>query len=90
MRAIWTGHFANKRAVVIEYLDAAITTIGDIDVSLRVRRNAMGRVELSRSLSCLAPLSHPIAVVIELGDPRINVATADEDVAFPVPGNVSR
>src|ERR1700694_3622922 len=50
----------------------------------------MEQVELARTVAVLAPGLDPIAVLAELGDARIDVAVADEDVAGRIPGHVGR
>src|SRR5467141_3858990 len=41
-------------SVAVEHFDARIAAIGDVDVSLRVRGDAMRRIELSRLVAGLA------------------------------------
>ena len=51
----------------------------------------MRRVELALAAAGGAPLLYPVAVlVVELSDPRIDVAVADEYVALGIPGDVGR
>src|ERR1700676_5301979 len=77
-------------AVGIEYLDASIAAIRHVDIALGVGRDAVRRIELSGPASRLTKRLHPVAVLVELGHARIDVAVADEDIPLRVPGDVGR
>src|SRR5579863_5279958 len=75
-------------AVDVEDLDAAVIAIGDIDCAARVGDNVMQRAELAFAIAGLAPRLQPVAVLVELGDARIDIAVADEDIAGRIPGDI--
>ena len=82
------GDLAQQSSIGIENLDAPIAAIGHIDVALRIGSDAVRRVELAGAAAGRAPLLHPVAILVEFGDARIDVAITDEDVALRVPGDV--
>src|SRR5262249_15145617 len=57
---------------------------------LRIRSDAMRRIELALLFAGLAPGFNPVAVLIELRDARVDVAVTDEDIALRVPCDVGR
>ena len=59
-------YFTQECSIVIEYLNAAIAAIGDIDVALRIRSDAVGRIEFAWTAAWFAPLLHPVAVLVVL------------------------
>src|ERR1700677_3483388 len=75
-------------SIGIENLDAPVAAIGHVDVALRIGRDAVRRIELAGAAAGSAPLFHPVAILVELGDARVNIAIADEDVALRVPGDI--
>src|SRR5206468_648966 len=82
-------HLAHELAALIEHLDAAVAPVGDINVALVVGGNAVRRVELSElSPSWFAVRADPVAVLVELGDARVDVPVADVDIALRIPGHV--
>src|SRR5712671_4314644 len=77
-------------AVVVEDLDAVVVAVGDIDIALRVNRNAADIVELALAGALLAPAFDEFAVLVEFGDARIALAVGDENVALGIPGDIGR
>ena len=51
---------------------------------------ACGVLNCPGPVPVLAPRLHPVAVLVVLGDARVDVAVADVDVALRVPGDVGR
>ena len=84
------GDLAQELAVAVEHLDAPVAAVGDIDIALGVGADAVRRAELARLAAAVAPGLHPVAVLVDLGDARIDVAVADIGVARRVPGHVGR
>ena len=82
------GELALEIAVAVEYLNAVIAAVGDVDVALGVGRDRMRRVELAGTFAAVAPRFEPVAVLVDLGDARIDVAVADEGVAGGVESRV--
>src|SRR6185437_4902380 len=82
------GDLAQKISVAIEYLDAPITTIGDVDISLRIDCDAVRRVELSGAIAGSSPGFQPIAVFIHFGYAGIDVAVAYIGISLRIPSDV--
>src|SRR5207248_11005909 len=65
--------------------------VGDVDVALRVERDAAQRVELPGVGAALAPRLDEVAVFVELRDARVarahRDAVGDVDVALFIPGD---
>src|SRR5207244_2719834 len=66
----------------------AVAAVSDVDVALRIRRDAVRRMELAGLLSAVAPGFQPVAVLVDLCDPRVDVAIADIGIARRIPGDV--
>ena len=49
------GELAQEFAVAVEYLDAVIAAVGDIDIAVGVGGDRMRRVELAGLLAAVAP-----------------------------------
>ena len=64
---IWRKKFA----VAVEHLNAAVAAVGDVDIALRIRRDAVRRIELAGPIAGLAPRLQPLAVLVVLW-PRAN------------------
>src|SRR6187549_1864551 len=84
-------------SVAVEHLDAAVVAIGDVDVVLAIDADVVEGVELRRILvglrtarSARPPRHHPVAVLVELRDPRVPVAIADVDVVVGVESDIGR
>ncbi len=75
-------------AVAIEHLDAPVGAVGRIDVALGVGGDRVNGSELAGFGTLGAPLFNPVAVLVDLGHTRIDVAIADIGVAFRIPGDV--
>ena len=81
---------AQKFAVAVEDLDAAVVTVGDIERPAGVGGDVMRRAELAFAVAGLAPRFEPVTILVELGNARIDVAVADKDIARRIPGDVGR
>src|SRR5215469_11697738 len=81
-------HLPFEIAVAVEHLNAMVAAIGDINVAVIVGRDRMRRVELTGPVAAIAPGLEPFAVLVGLGDPRIDVAVADIGVVGGVEGDV--
>src|SRR5579883_2705125 len=89
------SNFADKIPIGIVDHDAAVASVADVDIALCIGGDGVGGVEFELfgmlailGLSVIAPLLHPIAVLVELGNTRVDVAIADENVALRIPGHV--
>src|SRR5436190_1826609 len=74
------GELPEKFAIRVEYLDASIPPIAHIDLVVAVDHDRMWGVEFSRPGAVLAPRLHPVAILVVLGHPRVDIAVADIDV----------
>ena len=79
---------AEKFSTGVEDLDAAVATIGDVDVVVCIDGDAVRGVELAWLVTRFAPGLEPIAVLVDFGDARIHVAVADVGVPGGVPRDV--
>src|SRR5258705_5258882 len=81
-------------AVAVELLDAFVAGVGDVDVALRIERDAAQRVELPRFAAALTPRLDEVAVLVELGDARVadavSGAVGDVNVARAIPRDARR
>src|SRR3984885_6869221 len=82
------GNLPEKLSLNIKDLDAAIATIGNVDAILSVDRDAVRSHELAGFAAGLSPGCYPVALLVDLGDPGVDVAIADVGVARRVPGDV--
>src|SRR5256886_10408654 len=82
------GELAEKFSIGIEDLDAAVATIGDVDVVVRIDSDAVRGVEVARLVAGFAPRLEPVALFVDFGDTRIDIAVADVGVARGVPRDV--
>src|ERR1700682_4099691 len=80
---------AQELAVGIEHLYPGVASIRHIDISLGVVGDAVRGVELALLAAERTPLLHPVAILIELGNTRVDVAVADEDVSLCIPRDIS-
>ena len=83
-------HDAQEFAVAIEDLNPAIAAIRHVDVALRIGGDIVRRVELAGLVAAVAPGFDPVAVLVGLGDARIDVAVADENIALRIEGDIGR
>src|SRR5439155_17170613 len=86
---------ADEGAVGIEDLDPLILAVGHPQQSLRIERDAVGDVELTRGLPFAAPRLDEAAGLVELEHPGIatgsrRVSLRDEDIAVRADGDVVR
>src|SRR6185295_10076337 len=65
-----------------------VGAVADIDVVIAVDGNGVRQIELAGVGAFGAPLLYPIAVLVEFGHARIDVAVADVDVALRIPGDI--
>src|SRR5882762_8168122 len=82
------GDLAEEFSIGVEYLDAAIAAIGDVDIVLCVDGDAVRNVELAGLVAGFAPGFEPNAVLVGFGDAGIDIAVADISVAGGVPSHV--
>src|SRR2546425_4760381 len=82
------GEFAKEFSVRIENLDAVVAAVGDVNIVLRVDSDAVRSAELAGLIARFAPGPEPVAVLVDLGDARIDVAVADVSVAGGIPRDV--
>ena len=82
------GELAQKFSIGIEDLDAAVATVGDVDVVVRIDSDAVRGVEVARLVAGFAPRLEPVALLVDFGDTRIDIAVADVGVARGVPRDV--
>src|SRR6185312_12353552 len=76
--------------VVVVYLDPPVAAVGDVDVVVRIRGNAVRRVELIAAAAVRPQLLEPLSAGRDLDHPRIAITVGDEDVAVRVPGHIRR
>jgi hypothetical protein len=67
-----------------------IPAIAHIDLVVTVDHDRMRGVEFSGPGAVGAPRLHPVAVLVVLGHPRVDVAVADIDVAVRVECHIGR
>src|SRR5476649_2791387 len=82
------SELALEVAFAVEHLDAPVASVGYIDTSLGVKRDAMGRVELTGAGAALAPGLNPVTVLVDLGHTRVDIPVADVAVAGGIPRHV--
>src|SRR4051812_34918712 len=82
-----------RRAVGVEYLNALIAGIRDVDVAFGVERDAAQRIELPRLGAALPPRLDEVPVLVEFRDTGVagadSHAISDIDVAGLVPGDAA-
>src|ERR1700676_14671 len=62
---------AERFSVAVKHFDAGIAAMRHVDISLRVRRDAMWSVELSGLVAGLPKRFQPLAVLVDFRDARI-------------------
>src|ERR1700733_11672214 len=82
------GDLAKKLALHIKDLNTAVAAIRYVDVSCRIHGNAVRHTELTGFVSGLAPGLKPVAILIHLRSPRVDVTSADVGVPFRIPRHV--
>src|SRR6185503_2477147 len=83
------GDRLDEIQIGVVHLDAPVTTIRDVDVVFCVSRDAMHRIELIHPGASRADGFYPRTVLRDLGDARIGVTVAHEDVVLAVERDVS-
>jgi len=76
---------AKEFSIDVEDLDAAVAAIGDVNVVVPIDGDAVRSVELAGLVAGFTPEPEPVAVFVDFGDARIDVAVADVGVACRVP-----
>src|SRR6476620_2075478 len=64
---------AEKCAVAVEHLDAVIAPIRYVDIPLRIHGDAVESAQLPGPVAGFPPRLEPIAVLVDLGNPRVDV-----------------
>src|ERR1700722_957691 len=82
------GDLAKKLALQIKDLNTAVAAIRYVDVSCRIHGYAMRNTELTGLVSGLAPGLQPVAVLVHLRYPRVDVTIADVGVPCRIPRHV--
>src|ERR1700727_1451773 len=82
------GDLAKKLALHIKDLNTAVAAIRYVDISCSIHDNAMRHTELTGLVSGLAPGLQPVAVLVHLRYPRVDVAIADVGVPCRIPCHV--
>src|SRR6266851_4488289 len=82
------GDDAKEFSISIEDLDAAVAAVRDVNIVVRIDRDAVRGVELAGLVAGFAPGFEPVAVLVDFGDAGIHVAVADVGVAGSVPRDV--
>src|SRR5216684_3328402 len=82
------GDAAMEFSVGVEDLDTAVAAVRDVDIVLRVDRDAVRGVELAGLIAGFSPGLEPVAVLVDFGDAGIDVAVADISVASRSPRDV--
>src|SRR5262249_42501417 len=75
-------------AIGVEDLDAPIRPVTNIDVVREIDRDRVRDYELACTLPLRSPRLHPVAVLIDFGDPRVDVPVSNVSVALRVPGDI--
>src|SRR5258708_16382826 len=81
------GDDAKEFSISIEDLDAAVAAVRDVNIVVRIDRDAVRGVELAGLVAGFAPGFEPVAVLVHFGDARIHLAIADVRVAGSGPGD---
>src|SRR5260221_4581363 len=79
---------AEKFSVRVEDLDAAVAAVRDVNAIVRINRDAVRSVELTGLIPGFAPGLEPVAVLVDFGDARIDVAVGDVNIASSIPRDV--
>jgi len=90
LRDILIGKLS-KRGVDLRNIqqdEPAISSVGHVHVVFGVHCNAMGSAELSRLISGFSPRLDPVPILVNLRDPRVDIAIANVCVACLVPRHV--
>src|SRR5438034_6964846 len=67
-----------KLPIFIKHLDAAVSSIRDIQATILVDRDRMYRVELAGAGARRSPSHEKLSVSVEFDDPRVGVARSEE------------
>src|SRR5437773_12369365 len=79
-----------KLPIFIKHLDAAVSSIRDIQATILVDRDRMYRVELAGAGARRSPSHEKLSVSVEFDDPRVGVAIGDVEGSVGKPGDVCR
>ena len=72
----------------VENLNAPVTAVSRVDVSLPVDLHVVRISKLARAGSVGPPRLDPVAILVHLGDARIDVAVAEIYVVFRIPRHI--
>src|SRR5207249_12208346 len=84
------GDLRLEVALGIEYLDALVFPIADVDVVLGINSDRVRQVELAGLRPTLAPGLDELPVLIEFRNPGVAIPIGDEDISGRVPRHVGR
>src|SRR5205085_3303572 len=79
-----------KFSVEIEFFNAPVLAVSDVEDAVLVRHDGVRQMELSRTPARAAPFADLFAIGSVLKDARVGVSIADEDPAFGRKRNISR
>src|SRR5207249_9397896 len=77
-----------KFPIGVEYLNAPVGAIADVEIVVAIGHDRMGQTKLPRLRALVAPGFHPVPVLIVLGYARVDVAVGDVYVPLRVPRDV--
>src|SRR5437762_9277146 len=77
-----------KLPIFIKHLDAAVSSIGDVQATILVDRDRMYRVELAGAGARRSPRHEKLSVSVEFDDSSVRVAIGDVEAAVGKPGDV--
>src|SRR5216684_3322560 len=69
-------------AIAIKDLDATVRAIANINIVLKVNSDRVWQVKLTGAGTLRSPGLNPVAVLVDLGDARVDVAVRDVDAAL--------
>src|SRR5882757_841689 len=71
------GEHTQKCSFRIEHLDTPIGAIADVEVVVAIRHDRVREAELPLRSSLFAPGLHPIAILVEFRDARIDISVSN-------------
>src|SRR6266851_5557731 len=80
--------FTQELPALVKPLQAAVLTVGDIEIALWTNSDRMNQIEFPRRRAVLAPLTKLFAGCVIFDNARITVTVRDEDVAALREGNI--
>ena len=88
IRCAVIGDLRLEVALGIEYLDALVFPIADVDVVLGINSDRVRQVELAGLRPTLAPGLDELPVLIEFRNPGVAIPIRDEDISGCIPGHI--